>query len=106
MSGNAYTRHTPEELEIIRELARQPMIAQQNAARIAQVRAECYTGLENINTLADELRDLLDVLDEGRQDHLQVDTRGLSGRLRMAERELEAAISSLATQMGLVGIEE
>jgi hypothetical protein len=71
-------------------------------ARVQQVdemTTRAYRLIENVSVLVSELRDLVDQM-EGPAP--RVNTRGLLGKLRVAEVELDAAVECLAGELGLV----
>jgi hypothetical protein len=87
-----------------RELAHQlrnefAMVSPARSMHVDDMRERAYRLLENVSTVASELRDLLDQLDGTAP---RVNTRGLIERLRTAEVELDAAVVCLAGELGLV----
>jgi methyl coenzyme M reductase gamma subunit len=101
-SHQPYSVHTPEELEAQRAPVREAMLREHARGRIEGHRVDLVRRIDNVKTLCVELGELLDHLEGGREEHRGVDTRSLSGRLRLVENELLAATDALADQLGLV----
>jgi hypothetical protein len=102
MKRQPYSVHTFAELEALRDPHKAERLAAFARGRIEAKRGDFYRRIENVKVLCADLVELLDNMDGDREKHREVDTRSLSGRLRLVENELLAATDALADQLGLV----
>jgi hypothetical protein len=102
--ASAYSVHTFAELEAIRDPHKAGRLAEFARSRIETKRGDFHKQIENVKVICADLVELLDIMDRDNATHLEVDTRGLSGRLRLVENELLSATDALADQIGLVAM--
>jgi hypothetical protein len=102
MKRQPYSVNSFAELEAQRAPAREAMLREHAQGRLEGHRVDLVRRIDNIQTLCIEVGELLDHLEGDREEHRGVDTRSLSGRLRLVENELLAATDGLADQLGLV----
>jgi hypothetical protein len=101
MINQAYSRHTPEELEAVRAALEAPYRRAFLRQRIESQTQRVSIMLDNVRFRLWEISDLVDAA-SGCNDATKVSYRDLIETLRAAEVNLEAAVGRLAASLDLV----